>query len=227
MIKVLGVFVGIGDIEEANWRPRINAAENTLNLRCQRHLSYRGKSLVINALALSWIWYVASPVHMPDWVLRELNTLIFKFFWKGKRDLFARTVVCQPFLLFRSSLKFGHSMCNGPGVLLLAQLCGSIFCTFIFGIVSVHLLWMFFLDLLTLTLVFLPPFYHSFLSAWRAADGGFSARHGSLSIGCSSGLTISLVSAISMKSVYTFLLSENLFTPHCVVKFAPIFGPLY
>ena len=31
MIKVLGVFVGIGDIEEANWHPRINAVENTLN----------------------------------------------------------------------------------------------------------------------------------------------------------------------------------------------------
>ena len=27
--------------------------------------------------------------------------------------------------------------------------------------------------------------------------------------------------------VYTFLLSENLSTPHCVVKFAPIFGSLY
>ena len=83
---------------------------------------------------------------MPDWVLGELNTLIFKFFLKGKRDLVARTVVCQPFfwgvvfLLFQSSLRFGHSICNGPGVLLLAWLRGLIFCTFIFGIITVHLL---------------------------------------------------------------------------------------
>ena len=56
---------------------------------------------------------------------------------------------------------------------------------------------------------------------------GFSAHRGSLSIGCSSGLTLYPVSAISTKSLYTFLLSKNLSTTHCVVKFAPIFGPLY
>ena len=100
MIKVLGVFIfiGIGDLVEANWRPRITAVKNTLNSWCQRHLSYRGRALIINALALSRIWYVASLVHMPDWVLRELNTLVFNFFWKGKRDLVTRSVVCQPFL---------------------------------------------------------------------------------------------------------------------------------
>ena len=77
------------------------------------------------------------------------------------------------------------------------------------------------------TLSSLTPFYRSFLSAWRAVDGGFSVNHGSFAIGCSSGLSISPVSTISTKSVYTFLLSENLSTPHCVVKFAPIFGILY
>ena len=52
---------------------------------------------------------MASLVLMPDWALHEINTLIFKFFWKGKRDLVARTVACQPFL-FRGfsvvSIKF-------------------------------------------------------------------------------------------------------------------------
>ena len=85
MIKVLGMFVAIGNIEEANWRPWINAVENTLKSWHQRHLSYRGNALVINALALSRAWYMASLVHIPDWVLRELNTVIFKFFWKGIR----------------------------------------------------------------------------------------------------------------------------------------------
>lgn len=73
----------------------------------------------------------------------------------------------------------------------------------------------------------LPSFYRSFLCAWCAADLGCSAPHDSLSIACSSGLTISPASAISTKSAYTFLFSENLSTPHCIVKFAPIFGSLY
>ena len=63
MIKVLGVFIGIGDLEEANWRPLITAVKNTLNSWRQRHLSYRGRALIINALALSRIWglFLESP----------------------------------------------------------------------------------------------------------------------------------------------------------------------
>ena len=51
---------------------------------------------MINALALSRVWYVASLIHMPGWVHSELSKLIFEFFWKGKPDLVARVVVTQP-----------------------------------------------------------------------------------------------------------------------------------
>ena len=232
MIKVLGVFIGIGDLEEANWRPRITAVKNTLNSWRQRHLSYRGRALIINALALSRIWYVASLVHMPDWVLRELNTLVFNFFWKGKKDLVTRSVVCQPFLFGGFSvvsIKFKVWALHVQWARRLVTCPAS----------WVHFLYFYFWDCLgaspldvlsrpsDFTLRSLPPFYRSFLSAWRAVDGGFSVSHGSFAIGCSSGLSISPVSTISTKSVYTFLLSENLSTPHCVVKFAPIFGSLY
>ena len=56
--------------------------------------SFRGRALVINALALSRVWYVASLIHMPVWVLSELCHLVFNFFWKGKCDL-SRSVVVQ------------------------------------------------------------------------------------------------------------------------------------
>ena len=67
-VKVLGVFLGPGNLEEDNWRPRITAVENALNSWRQRSLSYKGKALVINALALSRVWYVASLIHVPRWV---------------------------------------------------------------------------------------------------------------------------------------------------------------
>ena len=94
-IKVLGVFIGVRDLGEVNWRPRITAVENELSSWRQRQLSFRGRALVINALALSRVRYVASLVRMPDWVLKELNTLVYNFFWKGKRDLVSRSVVVQ------------------------------------------------------------------------------------------------------------------------------------
>ena len=57
-IKVLGVFIGPGDLEEANGRPRITAVENVLNSWRQRSLTFRGKNLVINNLALARVWYI-------------------------------------------------------------------------------------------------------------------------------------------------------------------------
>ena len=60
-IKALGMFVGVGDLEEDNWRPRITLVDNVLKSWPACSLSFQGKSLVINALALSRIWYVASP----------------------------------------------------------------------------------------------------------------------------------------------------------------------
>ena len=86
-LKILGIYVGLGNLEEDNWGPRICAVEKTLLSWRQRNLSFRGKALVINALALSRILYVASLVHMPPWVLRMPNSsndllvlVLFRYF---------------------------------------------------------------------------------------------------------------------------------------------------
>ena len=50
-LKSLGVYLGPGNLEEENWRPRISAVENVLRSWRQRHLSLRGRSLIIGALA--------------------------------------------------------------------------------------------------------------------------------------------------------------------------------
>ena len=96
MIKVLGVFIGFGDLNSANWRPRIDSVTKCLASWSIRSLSFSGRALVANALALSRIWYVAALVHMPHWVIRELNTLLFNFFWAGKKDKVSQKVVVQP-----------------------------------------------------------------------------------------------------------------------------------
>ena len=92
-IKVLGVYLDNVNLEEENWQPGINAVEKCLNSWRSRSLSYSGKALIVNALALSRVWYIASLISMPDWVASGLNTLVFCFFWRGKRDFVARDVV--------------------------------------------------------------------------------------------------------------------------------------
>ena len=64
-IKVLGIFIGNISMEEANWLPRIEAVRNCLKSWRHRALSFKGKTLVLNALALSKIWYVGLLVVMP------------------------------------------------------------------------------------------------------------------------------------------------------------------
>ena len=94
-IMVLGVFLGPGNFDDDNWKPRIAAVGSTLSSWRQHILSFQGRALVINALALSRVWYVASLIHIPLLDLGELLRLVFSFFWKGKKDLVARTVVVQ------------------------------------------------------------------------------------------------------------------------------------
>ena len=52
-IIVLGVYLGNGNLEEENWRPLINAVKKCLHSWRGRSLSYSGKALIVNALALS------------------------------------------------------------------------------------------------------------------------------------------------------------------------------
>lgn len=95
-IKILGVYIGNGNLNESNWRPRLVPVKRCLNSWHARSLSFSGKAIIINALALSRIWYVASLVSMPPWVHAELNSLVLNFFWSGKRDLVARCVLHHP-----------------------------------------------------------------------------------------------------------------------------------
>ena len=63
------VSIGPSGLGEENWGPRITAVKNCSNAWGLRKLSFLRRAVVINALALSHIWYVASLLPMPNWVL--------------------------------------------------------------------------------------------------------------------------------------------------------------
>ena len=231
-LKVLAVFLGPGDLEEDNWRPRITTVENVLTSWKQHILLYRGRALVINALALSRVWYVASLVHMPTWVLSELCKLVFNFFWKGKPDLVSRSVVVQP-------------TCSGGFEVVDVKLkVWSLVVQWIRRFTSSPSAWSSFmsywfrslfdascLDVFSRPFSFdprvLPLFYRSLLLAWRAVDGGFPVSRSSLIMASSSPHHLMVAPNMSAKFCYLYLLSENLSSPHYVEKFLPTFGDLY
>ena len=231
-LKVLGVFVGPGDLESANWRPRLDAVANVLSSWRQRSLSYGGRALVINSLALSRFWYVASLVPVPDWVYAELLKLVFSFFWGGKRDLVARAVVFQPptaggFSVADPRLKVSSLLVQWVRRLAVSP---NSWVSFLSYWCSVRLGFPV-SDVLSFPLAFVldsfPPFYRALLIAWRSVEGSWSPSRASFTFASSSPFHVAPVSDISAQSVYRFLLSECRPSPHCVLKFFPVYGQLY
>lgn len=171
-IKVLGVFIAHGDLSKENWRPHLEAVARCLNSWHSRALSFTGKALVINAMALSRVCYVTSLVHMPPWVRAELNQLVFKFFWPGKRDLVSRKVMAHP----KREGGFSVVSIEFKVVALLAQwvwrlvVCPS-------GWVFLLTYWLldrhgvtsyaFFYDAASFPASPFPPFYSTLFSAWK------------------------------------------------------------
>ena len=231
-IKVLGVFLGPGNLDDVNWKPRIAAVENTLSSWRQRILSFRGRALVINALALSRVWYVASLIHMPPWVLGELLRLLFSFFWKGKKDLVARAVVVQAPSVGGCSvvdvkLKVQSLLVQWVRRFVMSQSSWSGFLGFWFHSVFNSSP----LEVFSRPFAFspraLPPFYQSLLLAWRAVDGSFSRSRSALVMASTDPHQFALASSMSAKSAYLYLLSVHFVPPHCEEKFLPLYGSLY
>lgn len=85
MIKVLGIFIGFGDMVAANWNPRIESVSKCFSSWKMRFLYSAVKAIVANALALSRIWYVASLMHMPRRYLMNLPALPLTSFGPVKK----------------------------------------------------------------------------------------------------------------------------------------------
>ena len=153
---------------------------------------------------------------------------IFKFFWSGKRDLVARRVVVQPSCLGGFSVVDFQCKVMALHVQWVRRFVSSpsswvSFMVFWFSsrlAAPPHLV---FSAQLCFSPVSLSPFYRSLLTAWRACKGSLTAS----SLGIGSGIDVCPVSAMSTKSAYLFLLSENAVSPHCEEKFFPLFGSLY
>ena len=182
---------------------------------------------VINALALSRIWYVGSLIPTPQWVINQLNSLVFSFFWKGKKDLVARRVVCLPI------------PAGGFGVVNIAFKIASLHALWVKRLVTSSHPWRFFLfdwfpdhrnylgNPVTAVPWALPEFYKSVFAAWSALKGGLSPSSNSLAIASDSPSEAIDLVRITVKACYSLLLQLNTTEPHCAQHFRPSFGNLY
>ena len=93
-IKILSIFFTMSsrDFECLNWNFRVEKLAKRLESWKFENLSLKGKSMVINTLALSALWHTGSVVPLPAWAEKKFNHIIFDFLWSGKNKQIKREV---------------------------------------------------------------------------------------------------------------------------------------
>ena len=87
-IKVLGTFLSYNqnkNIEE-NFLNRIRKLKTKLHLWLSRDLTLYGRSLLAKSLGVSQLVYAASMLTVPSLVIKNVQTELFSFLWKNKRQ---------------------------------------------------------------------------------------------------------------------------------------------
>ena len=85
-VKILGIHFN-NDIEKTkrnNITRCIQKMENNVTIQNQKHLSVKGKTMIINTTLLSKLWYIGNVFPIPKDFLPEINKIIFKFLWNNK-----------------------------------------------------------------------------------------------------------------------------------------------
>lgn len=93
---MLGVWVGNNDTTETNWTPVANKMSKILMLWSSRQLTIKGKSVIVNTLALSKVWYLASVCVPPDHIYEKIEDAIHKFIWKKNIKLIKKDTLHIP-----------------------------------------------------------------------------------------------------------------------------------
>lgn len=95
-VKVLGVWVGNVDTVHLNWVPVVNKISKILGMWSSRDLTIKGKATIVNTLALSKVWHLASVSVPPDFVCEQIQEAIHKFVWTSKTKLVNREMLSIP-----------------------------------------------------------------------------------------------------------------------------------
>ena len=102
-MRVLGVFFNASveaSLLEQNWKPKLVEMQKTINTWTRRNLTILGKCIIAKTFLLSKIAYIIQSLCLPDNVLNEFDTLLFRFLWKNKNfnnrayEKIKRSILC-------------------------------------------------------------------------------------------------------------------------------------
>ena len=62
-----------------------------------RNLTIYGKVLILKSFALSQILYISTVLHIPANIIREIDSIMFRFLWHGKTHKVKKNVIVQDY----------------------------------------------------------------------------------------------------------------------------------
>ena len=78
------------------WNTVYQKIVKTLNLYKHRSLSLYGKSIIVNVMVLSKLWYLCSVLCIPERYIVLIEKEVFSFIWNSKIELLRRNVCYFP-----------------------------------------------------------------------------------------------------------------------------------
>ena len=95
-VKILGVwFSATESCNEDNVSPVVKRIKSTVNSWSQRSLTIKSRIVVTKTLLASQLVYVATCSSIAQVDLKEIQSLIMNFIWRGRPPKVAQSVICQ------------------------------------------------------------------------------------------------------------------------------------
>ena len=95
-LKILGVyFSALDSCQKENYEPILKSMKATMNMWMQRSLSIKGRITVSKSLLISKMIFLVPCVAMDTAMLRQIQSHIMKFLWRGRPPKVAAKSLCQ------------------------------------------------------------------------------------------------------------------------------------
>ena len=95
-LKVVGIYIHPVKGIFYEWEKILSSAEKTLNMWRSRSLSFFEKTILINSIVCSKLYYVSFSTLVPQRVIDKLNKLIFSFLWGNRHESINRKTMVLP-----------------------------------------------------------------------------------------------------------------------------------
>ena len=98
-IRALGIFISYDEKQndQYNFREKIQKIDTIHGIWQSRNLTLFGRCLITKSLGISQLVHSTSNLDIPKKYIQNVDTMIFKFIWKNKKDKINRKVMFQDY----------------------------------------------------------------------------------------------------------------------------------